>query len=594
LAEIKLLTKDSTEVPFEVTEQDFVGSPVFLVDAGGLYEAGADRQMRFVGTQGVARDISERKKAEETIRLSEEKYRMLFESSPDPVLMLDLRGAILDCNRAALDFIARPRQDLIGRKFWNLTEFDPQDVRYMQRKFLSLLRGNPVEPYVLPVRRTEGKTHWFEVFSTAVRRDDGLVGVQIISRDITERKLAEEELIGSRSMLQLVLDSVPQRIFWKDRNGVLLGANRQFAADHGLDRPDLVRGKTDYDLLPNPAQAGFFREHDRQVIESGEPIYRIVEPLETPDGRQLWLETSKMPLRDSHGRVVGVLGAYEDITQRVRDEEEREKRRLQLIQADKMISLGVLVAGVAHEINNPNNFIMMNAPILRNAWESCIPLLEKYYEQNGDFMLANIPYSEMRGHVPELFEGITDGADRINSIVKNLLDYARQDNSSLDQKVDLNEVVRIVLALLANQIKKSTDCFRVDYAAGLPLVYGNFQRIEQVVLNVLQNACQALTDRSQAVEVSTAFAGPANEVLVRVKDEGEGISPEALPHVMDPFFTTRRDRGGTGLGLSISSGIMEDHGGRLEFDSEVGRGTVVSICFPAEDNGVRSQTQEVG
>ncbi|HLA39045.1 MAG TPA: ATP-binding protein, partial [Candidatus Glassbacteria bacterium] len=389
------------------------------------------------------------------------------------------------------------------------------------------------------------------------------------------------------------LDSVPQRIFWKDRNCLYLGCNRNFAVDHGLARPDLVRGKAPSELVPNPDQASFFQENDRKVMETGEPIYKIVEQFDTPDGRQLWLETSKIPLWDSQGRVVGVLGVYEDITRRLKEEEEKERSRQQLIQADKMISLGVLVSGVAHEINNPNNFIMMNAPLLRSAWESCKPLLEKYYEENGDFLLANIPYSEMRAHVPELFEGITDGAERINNIVKNLLDYARQDNAALDQDVDINEVVKVALALLANLIKKSTDSLRVDLAESLPAIRGNFQRMEQVVVNVLQNACQALTDKYQAIQVSTAYLEAEKVVVVTVRDEGAGISREALPHVIDPFFTTRRERGGTGLGLSISSGIMEDHGGWLDFQSEVGRGTLVSMYFPLENTSAQLKLRGV-
>ena len=269
-----------------------------------------------------------------------------------------------------------------------------------------------------------------------------------------------------------------------------------------------------------------------------------------------------------------------DIKARKKAEKEAEQRRQQLIEADKMVSLGILVAGMAHEINNPNNFITMNAPILHRAWNDFLPVLEEHYREHGDFPVAGIPFSEMREHIPELFSGILDGSERIRRIVFNLRDYARQGISEMDQDVDLNTALRAALVLLANPLKKATDHLCVHYGEGLPPVRGNFQRAEQVIINLLQNAYQSLTSPDQQLRVSTGQEPHTGTVFVEITDQGCGISPKNLKRVLDPFFTTKRDGGGSGLGLSISAGIMDEHGGRLEFNSQPGKGTVARAVFP--------------
>ncbi len=151
----------------------------------------------------------------------------------------------------------------------------------------------------------------------------------------------------------------------------------------------------------------------------------------------------------------------------------------ELVQADKMISLGVLVAGVAHEINNPNNSIMMNAPLLREAWLEIVPILDKFFEKNGDFKMGSLPYSEMREEIPELFLGIEKGAHRIKRIVQDLKNFSRRDTAEMKQTVDVNHPIRSAVTLVGNLIKKSTDKFSVEYDEDLPLIKGNAQQLEQ-------------------------------------------------------------------------------------------------------------------
>lgn len=261
---------------------------------------------------------------------------------------------------------------------------------------------------------------------------------------------------------------------------------------------------------------------------------------------------------------------------------ELEVQQQQLIQADKLSSLGVLVSGVAHEINNPNGLILLNLPLLKKAWDDTHPLLEERYRSQGDFKLGWLNFSRMRSEIPQMLDEMQQGAGRIRRIVEDLKDFARRDSAELNDSVDLNEVVAAALRLVDNSLKKSTERFQADLTPDLPRFTGNAQRIEQVVVNLLLNACQALTDKDQAIGLKTSCL-PAGELLLEVSDQGHGVHPENLKKLTDPFFTTRRESGGTGLGLSVSAGIIQEHGGQLEFKSEPGRGTRVRLILPREE-----------
>lgn len=270
-----------------------------------------------------------------------------------------------------------------------------------------------------------------------------------------------------------------------------------------------------------------------------------------------------------------------DIIARQLAEQEAEQHRCQLVEADKLASLGILVAGVAHEINNPNNFIAMNAPLLQRIWQDASAILDCHLEGRGDFPVGGLPYRDLRRYVPELLAGITGGSERITQIVRNLNDYARQNVADMNQVFDLNEVVEAALALLASPLKKATHHLEVNLAPGLPPLKGHFQRVEQVVINLLQNACQALTLPDCGIRIGTEHDSEQNQVILKIIDQGPGITAQDLKRIQDPFFTTKRERGGTGLGLSVSAGIMEEHGGRLFFSSQLGQGTTARAIFPA-------------
>lgn len=276
-----------------------------------------------------------------------------------------------------------------------------------------------------------------------------------------------------------------------------------------------------------------------------------------------------------------------EVAEHKRTEEELRQRQEQLIQADKMTALGILVSGVAHEINNPNGLILLNTPVLMDAFQDAHPILEEYYQQHGDFTLGGLRYSRMRSEVPQMFLEMLEGARRIKRIVEDLKDFARRDDSGLSDEIELNNVAQISVRLVDHLIKKSTNLFSTDYAATLPKIQGNAQRIEQVVVNLIMNACQALTDKNQTIALKTSHDVESDTVVLEVRDHGSGIAPEHLPHLTDPFFTTKRESGGTGLGLSLSAAIVKEHRGSLTFQSSQGEGTLVRLTLPVLQKDLR-------
>ena len=271
-----------------------------------------------------------------------------------------------------------------------------------------------------------------------------------------------------------------------------------------------------------------------------------------------------------------------EVAERKRSEEELRQHQQQLVQAGKMAALGVLVSGVAHELNNPNGYILLNMPIVKAALlDACEALDARRDELGAGFQLAGLPYERMREELPQMLDDMLAGGRRIKHIVEDLKNFARREDAPTLGPMDVNAVAAVAVRLVDTSIRKATRHFTLELAEGLPRVRGNPQRIEQVIVNLLLNACQALPDPGRSVRLATRHDGARGEVVVEVTDEGVGIPPEDLPRLTDPFFTTKREMGGTGLGLSVSAGIVKEHGGTLLFRSTVGSGTTVSLALRA-------------
>jgi len=269
-----------------------------------------------------------------------------------------------------------------------------------------------------------------------------------------------------------------------------------------------------------------------------------------------------------------------EIAERTAAEQELRRNQQQLVQADKMAALGILVSGVAHEINNPNGLILLNMPILKDVCNDALEQLEQHCPDQEALQLGGLGYGRVKQELPLMLEEMQDGARRIKRIVDDLKDFARQDDAALMEPLDLNQVTQAAVRLVDRSLRGATNRFEAVYDESLPLIRGSSQRIEQVLVNLLLNACQALTDQQRGIYLRT-FSDPDHQrVGVSVRDEGCGIAPEHLDRLTDPFFTTKRETGGTGLGLSVSAGIVKEHGGSLHFSSPPGHGTTVTVLLP--------------
>jgi len=521
-------------------------------------------------------DISDRRRMEWALRASESKYRSIFENSAMGIFRATVQGELLDINPA----FAR----IFG---YTSVEEAKQSIDYLWRGIVvDPANTSPIEEVrdvkdtvslVVQFQRKDGAAAYCRQYFRMVR-DEGQRAYQVegFLEDITRQVIASaalkesehryRELVESMSSGLMVLEARNDGAFFMVKD-----FNRAAERMEGLSRLEVI-GCEVRESLPGSVDFGL-QEILERVWRTGAP--ERFEARQYKDERvNAWREGYVYRL--ASGEVVAV---FDDVTERIRARREAQEREQQLIQADKMISLGTLSAGVAHEINNPNHLISLNAPIVRTAWKDITPVLEEYYREQGEFMLAGMPYGQMRANVPRLIDGIIDGAARIRSIVLDMKDFARQDTAGMDQRVDINAVIRSALALLANTIKNSTARLEQHLADDLPSILGNRQRLEQVAINLLLNALDSLPDKRRGLTIRTE--GTARGVLVEVEDEGEGIAPENLPRIFDPFFTTKRTSGGTGLGLSISDSIVKAHGGAMEFTSQLGGGTTVRLYFPA-------------
>ncbi|MBD3243108.1 MAG: hypothetical protein GF331_21130, partial [Chitinivibrionales bacterium] len=270
-----------------------------------------------------------------------------------------------------------------------------------------------------------------------------------------------------------------------------------------------------------------------------------------------------------------------DMTDRKRSEQERRQNELKLAQADRLATLGTLVSGIAHEINNPTNYISLNNENLQDIWQGIKGVLDAQCSSDDELTVAGLPYEEIRAETDRLIAAIGEGTLRINAIVKGLKEFAGHAPKADDRLVDLNEVIRAAQLIVGNSIKKATDAFSLELAENLPPIRGSFQAIEQVAVNLITNACHALAEKTCALSIRTYHDTTAGTCCFHVRDEGTGIPKDALKRIFDPFYTTKREIGGTGLGLSVSYSIVKEHNGTLTIESTEGSGTVATAAFPA-------------
>jgi len=286
-----------------------------------------------------------------------------------------------------------------------------------------------------------------------------------------------------------------------------------------------------------------------------------------------FFQVQALPIYNDENAVEGIMEFYRDVTLEKTYEQ-------QLQQADKLASLGQLVSGIGHEINNPNQFIRGNIKIVRQSLEDLLPIVEEYHASHPDLKVAKLNFDFWRKNIMTLVEDMDHGSQRIKEIVEGLRTFARKDEGLLIDTIDVNTLVEASARLVHNEVQKHAYiCLDLDDR--LPVFTGNAQKIEQVFVNLLVNAGQAMRDdvRGQ-ITVRTRFEEPF--LRIDIEDNGTGMNEKTQKQIFDPFFTTKRSKGGTGLGLAIVYRIVEEHGGVISVQSRPGAGTTFTIRIPAK------------
>lgn len=277
------------------------------------------------------------------------------------------------------------------------------------------------------------------------------------------------------------------------------------------------------------------------------------------------------------------LSLQEELLKAMKLEVQEEKKRVmaRLIHTNKMTSLGLLLSSMAHEINNPNASIRFSGHNIAKIWTDVVPLLDGILREEGEFYLGGVPYQTARDALAQNAVNIVENSERIARVVQGLRDYGVGDGSKARPNMEINATVSAALSVLACQMKQDVQ-LKTSLGTDIPVINGNQQQIEQVLINLILNAMQALPDGRGEVFLTTRYDSAAAEVVVEVQDTGTGISPDMIDRLFEPFSSTKLDKGGSGLGLYISQYIVAERGGRLQLSSQPGKGTLARVVLPVE------------
>jgi PAS domain S-box-containing protein len=410
----------------------------------------------------------------------------------------------------------------------------------------------------------------------------------------------DADTIHERLLFACLLENIPDRIYFKDEKSRFISVSHAMAVFFGENDPAKIVGKTDFDFFTKDhAQPAF--DDEQQVMRTGEPIIGKVEKETLPDGRVCWVLTSKMPLRDADGRIIGTCGISKDVTSLVELEKalgesntELSRRRIeleralkeltdahqnlkntqeQLIEAEKCQSIGLLSAGLAHEIRNPLNILNM-----------------------GVAYLSSLPPVMAENAVGDILQNMKDAITRVDAVVSTLMD---NDPGHLKlEKVTLDSLLNESLAIIHEEIAAAKIKVVQDLAA-LPLLRMDRNKFERMLIGVFLNAVEAM-DHGGTLTVRTAekeltgmevdrnpggrsggkFRAGEKMAVIEIQDTGPGIPKDALSKIFDPFFTTKETGKGMGLGLTLGRKIVELHHGMIEIGNLPGGGTKVTILLP--------------
>jgi PAS domain S-box-containing protein len=540
--------------------------------------------------------FGKRKRAEEALRKSEATARAILESAAEGIVLVDRDGRIVLANAKIEELFGYHRDELLGHTVEVLLpeRFRTAHAAHRAAYFVDP-RVRPAGPGLdLAGRRKDGTEFPVEIGLSFVETEGGVLAMGFIM-DISERKRTEEALAcqaqGLRhfaeeaqvreAFIRNVVESIRDGIIVLDHHGRITDWNRAMEERYGITATE-VRGLAILEAFPL-LKTGAFEEVLARLLDKNEEVSLEGFEHETHRRGPVTVNIKGSPLRTATGEVIGAVLTLEDVTDRVQLEQIAR-------QSEKMAAVGTLAAGIAHEINNPIGIITSRV----------------------ELMLMEARERRLAPEVIKDLQVVEKHAGRVAKITQGLLSFSRQAPWKLTA-VDLNQIVEEVLLLVEKQLAKERIALKKDLALDLPKIRGSANHLEQVVVNLVTNAREAMpnggtlriataihrapivTDRTGEAQVggrssdfgetSASSVEPLSRAVVehpgveiQVTDTGQGIPPEVLPRIFDPFFTTKKQ--GTGLGLSITYGIVREHGGTITVESRLGEGSTFVIQFP--------------
>lgn len=495
---------------------------------------------------------------------SRESYRQLsaflnsiLESATQyAIIALDLGGGIMEFNKGAEELFGWKKEEVVGRKNISITIPEEESRKGIQKRIAARIKEEGICEIEMDRVKKDGCSFPAHSVITAMKNANGLVtGFVEIVRDLTKTRLLERELRETKEFLENVMASSVDGIVTTDLKGYITFLNKGMEEMLGYSREELVGIHISSLYVRGIQEAREIMSllYQRQRVQSYEMGIRA------KDGRVLTILTSASLLKDGEGRPIGTVGIFKDVTEKKALEAKLKETQAHLVETSKMRALGELVAGVAHELNNPLMASQAMVHVLQN-------------DLKGD---------ESSSRRLELIKRCNE---RIARIVDHLREFSRQSKPEL-KPMDLREPIENALLITGQQLLDHQIHLSKELLDGLPKVMGDSNQLEQVFLNLISNARDALDEIENHKELTIKTYSEERDgkiwVVASVKDTGPGIPPEIMEKVIEPFFTTKPVGRGTGLGLSLCFKIVEDHGGLLELISQLGHGTEARVLLPA-------------
>ncbi len=506
-----------------------------------------------IGYQGLNVDMSERREMERKAREAMTKFQKICEMGEEGILVIDEGNRIMFTNSMATELTGYSNEELLGMKFTDM-------LHARDRKFLGEMHdqvGSDESKRVcteMDVLRADGSSMDAELCITIARPEAGRIDTYIYLKDITERKKMVTEIGQTNEFLTKLIASSVDGIIAADMKGSIIIFNKAAEELLGYAAGEVMGKINIVDLYP-PGEAKEVMKKLRGKEHGGVGKFtpqRVT--LVNKSGEPIPIQLSASLVYDEQGMELFSVGFFTDLRPRIEMEKQLEETHLQLVNSEKMASLGKLAAGIAHEINNPMGGILIYSSLLMEALEG-----EDSRRQD--------------------LEKIVQEATRCKEIVKSLLEFSRQTEPKMEP-TDINKAITDDLFFLENQALFHNIEIVKNLDPQLPRVRGNASQLKQVFMNIIVNAAEAMHGGG-TLTITTGLSSDEKEIWIDFADTGEGISRENFSKIFDPFFTTKEVGKGTGLGLSTSYGIIDGHGGRIVVKSQVGKGTTFRIELPA-------------